>query len=644
MFFRMVVGLVCLLVLLPQMLSGQFPISGCGFIDKEDERSLDCVLDKAFQLFEKGYPDSALQITRQLQPLAQRGSAIEARRLYINSLIYHGLSQFDSSQYVGLRAAEQYQNLGQLQQASKALNAIGNALRDDGQLLPSTEYYFKSIDMASQAGADSLNAATFSNLSIVFLYLDDQEKYEGFIKKAYYNAKQYNNLSILGRAAMGLCQAYRDKAQIDSAEFYAKEALTYSLELNQPLLTAYAYVNLAYVEKDKGNWEIGDQYFRQIIEDERIPSLDRGRFLYFFGDYELERQRPREAASIFEQGMEEARSANAINLQHTIASRLYPLYDELQNYPKAYQMALEFIHLTDTIYQKESVEQIRELNAKYETVEKEKALQATEIEVIKRTNQRNLLLGLAGGLLLLGIIGYFGLRRRARLNQLLHEQENQIVQQQIQQMQQEQKLLAIQSMVAGEEAERSRLAQELHDGLGGMLSNLKLTLGKVAESNPNPDRDPIDMVDKASKELRRIAQNMMPESLVRFGLIQALEDLVSDIQTHADFAIDLQYFNVREPLPQQILLPMYRIVQELLHNVIKHAQATEVLVQLIQRESVLYLTVEDDGVGLHWDQSVEGTGRGLKNIKSRLTFLKGQVQAESQQGKGTTINIEIPIP
>lgn len=606
---------------------------------------IQCWLDQAAQLLEKGLADSALAITRPIGAFTEDQTESEAHRLYLNSLIYLNLSHYDSSFEAGKEAAGQYLKLNQKDKACKAFNAAGSALRDKGQLEEASEYYYKAIRLADELGSDSLRSPVYLNLSVVFLYLNDRPKQNEFILKSYRSAKRANDLSMIARASMGLVQLYNYKNDIDSAEYYAIQALESSQALDNPLMMGYAYLNLAHVARNKGMWEVGDQYFQQIIGDERISAFDRARFLYFYGEFLMEKNSPEAAKIPYEQAYQGARSLGALNLQHTIATRLHPLYEQLNDYPNAYGMALEEIALTDSIYQAEKEERIRELNTKYETIEKERALQAKKIEVIKRTSQRNTLLGLAAALLLVGGVTVFSLRRQIKLSKQLHQQKAEIANQKIQQLRQEQKYLAIQSMVAGEEAERSRLAKELHDGLGGMLSNLKLTLSsRLGHSDNTASADSVAIVDRASSELRRIAQNMMPESLARFGLIQALEDLVGEIPASTGMQASFQHFNVQEPLPTTFILPLYRIVQELLNNVIKHAKASEVLIQLIQRDQALYLTVEDNGAGMKWSDAVQKGGQGLRNIQSRVEFLKGNLQVESTEKTGTSVNIEIPIP
>lgn len=611
----------------------------------ETREALRCRLQLGNRWLQKGFTDSALVVIQRMQPYTGNFPDMEAERLYLASLLYHGKSSYDSSFEASKAAAEAFLKLEKIPEACKAYNAAGNALRESGKLKSATEFFYKAIELAEKTGADSLNADVYLNLSVIFLYLKDYEKHDAYVLKAYANAKKYNNLTSIGKTSMGLVQIYRNRNQTDSAEYFAKQALASSIELDNQQMVGYAYLNLALIAQERGLWEQGNDFFLKIIDNERIPAFDRARFLYFYGNFLMEQNAPTEAKSRYEAGYALATELHAINLQHSIASRLVHAYEALRDYPNAYRTAMNYIELHDSIYRAESEERIQSLNAKYETAEKERELQAKRIEVIQRTNQRNSLIAIAVGLLFLGGVTVFGQRRRILLAQQLNRQQAEIAEQKIRQLQQEQKYLAFKSMVAGEEAERSRLAKELHDGLGSMLSNLKLTFSSQVKAADEPVyQEAITIVDRASTELRRIAQNMMPESLTRFGLISALEDLAGEVQQYSGLETNFQHFDVEEPLPNSIMLPIYRIVQELLNNTIKHAQANEVIIQLIQRDAMLFLTVEDNGVGIQWNKAVHKGGFGLKNIQSRVTYLNGKLNVESSAKAGTSFNIEIPIP
>ena len=148
-------------------------------------------------------------------------------------------------------------------------------------------------------------------------------------------------------------------------------------------------------------------------------------------------------------------------------------------------------------------------------------------------------------------------------------------------------------------------------------------------------------LDRSGDELRRVARNLMPEALLYIGLKHALADLCEYMDTPT-MSVKFHEFDLSAAYPQPILIGVYRIVQELLNNAIKHAGATQIIVQCSESNQSLALTVEDDGCGFN-PQEVGKKGLGVKNVENRVALLHGTVEIDSHLGRGTTVNIEIPI-
>ena len=136
---------------------------------------------------------------------------------------------------------------------------------------------------------------------------------------------------------------------------------------------------------------------------------------------------------------------------------------------------------------------------------------------------------------------------------------------------------------------------------------------------------------------------MMPQSLSKFGLIVAVEDLCDDINFGDQMEVTFQHFNVDNSKLSIINLPVYRMIQELLNNIVKHAQATEVTVQLSQNDDALLITVEDNGKGFDLETSLQKKGHGLSNLSSRVKALNGQVDFDSRINEGTSVSIQLPL-
>ncbi|MEJ0034172.1 MAG: sensor histidine kinase [Bacteroidota bacterium] len=200
-----------------------------------------------------------------------------------------------------------------------------------------------------------------------------------------------------------------------------------------------------------------------------------------------------------------------------------------------------------------------------------------------------------------------------------------------------------------QETERSRFAKDLHDGLGGMLSGVKLSLsnmkGNVVLNGEHVDvfERALDMLDNSIHELRRVAHNLMPESLVKFGLAASLKDFCDFINSSKVIHVIFQQIGDYQRLEMSIEIVLYRIANELVNNALRHASATELIIQLNYDDHSLTLTVEDNGKG--FDQGIldRTTGSGWPNIKSRVAYLKGTLDVQTSQGNGTSVNITIPL-
>jgi two-component system, NarL family, sensor kinase len=194
------------------------------------------------------------------------------------------------------------------------------------------------------------------------------------------------------------------------------------------------------------------------------------------------------------------------------------------------------------------------------------------------------------------------------------------------------------------------LAKDLHDGLGGMLSGIKYSFNNMKENlilttdTAQAFSRSMDMLDNSIKEMRRVAHNMMPEPLLRYGLDKTLQDYAGEINKSGIVTVAYQSMGMENiSVENTTAITIYRIVQELLNNVIKHAGAKQVLVQLLARDNKLVVNVEDDGKG--FDTAIIGRveGIGWENIKSRIEFLKGTLDVQSAEGKGTAVNMEFNI-
>lgn len=306
------------------------------------------------------------------------------------------------------------------------------------------------------------------------------------------------------------------------------------------------------------------------------------------------------------------------------------LFEATGNWKKAFIQQKEYMRLKDSIYNKETNSRINELETQYRTAEKDRKITQQKLQLTAKESElrnRNLWNGIFAGTGLLLVIIILLLLRTFRQKQRLQlsEQEN----------------IRLKALIDGEEQERQRISVELHDGIGGILSAAKMNFSShvTEEEKPEKHAKGIQLIDDAYKELRRTAHNLSPELLKSQGLLTAIETFCEKTALAYNVTISFQHFGDCSGLSGQTSLTVYRIIQELVHNILKHSNANHAIIQLSYNDDLLNITVEDDGDGFR--NNIAHTGIGLKSIKSRVQAMKGNMDIDSRPGEGTTIYIEL---
>ena len=336
------------------------------------------------------------------------------------------------------------------------------------------------------------------------------------------------------------------------------------------------------------------------------------------------------------------------NNKKTIYFQLSQLNASLGAMKDAYQSLLAYNKINDSLNNAQLKLKINTLEVKYRTAEKEKTIthlaSANKIATLSAKNNRLAawLSGVAAVILL--VVAAFSVYYY-RINKKLSAQQAIVHQQQLKEIEQQQQLSNIRAMMEGEERERERVARDLHDGLGGLLTGVKIDLSKMKDNAPTENRLQEQLtattrhLDGSINELRRIARNMMPETLLRFGLEAALRDFCEGLESGGTEIVLQCYGMEKNDLRPNVQLSIYRIIQELVNNALKHAKASRILVDCIQDEEQVSITVEDNGSGFDPKQ-VKSNGSGLSNVRSRVDYLNGKLDIQFAANTGTSINIQ----
>jgi len=206
---------------------------------------------------------------------------------------------------------------------------------------------------------------------------------------------------------------------------------------------------------------------------------------------------------------------------------------------------------------------------------------------------------------------------------------------------------SLKSFIEGEEKERQRLSRELHDGIGQYLVSVKMQLESLLYRDEKEVREQIPKIrtdfDKIVDEIRRISNNLMPSVLEAFGIVFAIRNLCVETSEHTGLQISLDFKGDFESLNKTIKTYIFRIAQEALNNIVKHARANQVELVLIRQKEEVLFKIRDDGKGFNLKEIKSGTGHGMNNMRERVNLLNGSIEIDSHMNKGTQIAINIPL-
>jgi two-component system, NarL family, sensor kinase len=316
-------------------------------------------------------------------------------------------------------------------------------------------------------------------------------------------------------------------------------------------------------------------------------------------------------------------------------------YEALGDYKKALQYKNIYVALNDSLMKKDKVDIIGRMEVRNRMAEKDKELVLQKLalsEVNSKVRDKNFLIAGISLLALSGIVIFALWRKKNISKQKLQEGK-------IDNLQQKIKIERLKASINAEERERTRIGRELHDGVGGLLSVARMNFElakKVKTNETNADfKDGLHLLEEATIELRQAAYNLMPEVLLNQGLASAVQAFCEKMTSKSSTVINFQAIGNRKDITSAFDLPVYRIIQELVHNIIKHAKASHALVQLnFEQNGALNITIEDDGIGLPDGAFENSRGMGLKNTKERLNDLGGKLDIQSTAEQGTSFYLE----
>ena len=535
--------------------------------------------------------------------------------------LYFLLAEYEENRFNHKRSMEHYTSSLQFYKQTKDTSqiyriqeTIAERYRKAELFQESLELYQELLEYHTEMNDERKQSIILSNIAKVHRDRGNIDQEQEFINKAINLNKKLRDTSLMIDFVMERVRNYERLNELDSALMIASQVFDLAFLTGDRMKMAESLFYIGYLNKIKSEYDRGLKY---LLESEKligsIPYSEMRRDLY---------------------------------------KEIYDSYSKIDNYTLAFDYSNKYSALNDSILEKDRLESINNLTIKHDADQKRREIVFLEQEQERKTkevqNQRSALYIMAGGLTLLLILIYYLVRfytQKIKTEKIIATQKEEINSQKIRELEDSMKMNSMQSMIEGQEIERERIAKDLHDSLGGLLSTIKLQFDSVRTKEKKVDNikeynKAHKLLDTAVNEVRTISHNLQPGSLGNLGLVPAVRDLINRFDGEHYPDVDFQYYNLPEKMDHLVVLNIYRIIQELLNNAIKHSKAKEILLQINHEEDDIVIQFEDDGIGFDIN-NLDKRGMGLDNIKSRINYLKGSVNVESKHAEGTYYLIRV---
>lgn len=547
------------------------------------------------------------------------------------------LKDFDSTLFIGEKALLLARKNTDSVSVAEIKRHIGVASYFKGKYDVAARNFYESAAILEKANDKKKLAPLYNELGKLYRKTRDLDKAMENYDKA---AALFKLLKDTGGISMILNESgvvYEYKADYREAFNRYNASLQLAVAKGDSLSVSYSLSNMAgiyLIEKKYNEAEknlLRALRIRELLKDSFAMALtysDLGVAMNGKGDY-------RKAASYLLLSNKMAERMQYVELQSNNYNELASVAQREGNYQEAYNYFLQRSYLRDSLFAMEKTKQIAELNAKYESAKKEQQIQQQRNRI---RMQNFLFIGIAGLVLLTGLLIHSQyrrnkLRRDARLkNELMRQQE-----------------LAVKAVIEAEENERQRIAKDLHDGVGQMMSAAKMNLSAFEsefqfsnEEQKQSLEKVIQLVDESCREVRTVSHIMMPNALLKNNLDLAVRDFVNKLNKKV-LRAHVHTEGLDERMDSNTETVLYRVIQECVHNAIKHAGASTLDISLIRDKDGISGTIEDNGKGFDVADKSNFEGIGLRNITTRIEYLKGTVDFDTAPGRGTVVAFHVPI-
>lgn len=554
-------------------------------------------------LKEEGHLDEAMPLFRQDLAIRQRLNDQKGMGQAYNSLGAIHAEQYrpDSAIFYYLKMVAIYEELKEYSNIASAYSNIGSLYSDQKAHDKAIKYLEKALKIRLEHGEEKKTMYTYNNLAVAHGTKGGEESIEkalAYSKKGIEIALKYDNKFVAGVIDGGVCHLLNEQKRYEEAIPHCQQSIQYLEAADRTANLVYPLVNLATaynaLHQPAEALKYAEKGYKIMTEKQFVDPLE----VYY----------------------EELANAN----------------EQLGNHKQALSWFKQFMVLDDSLFKAENVKNLADVETKYQTEKKEKELIAQKAQIFQ---QRTWLLTLVIGFAVFVVFSLlFYNRYRLKQQQILNKA---IIREQ---------KLGLNAVIEAQEAEQRRIAKELHDGIAQELVAVKLGFDRLAlkMKNAAPSEaenvaELANLLKETCTEVRTISHLMLPPMLEKEGLVSSLQLLLENTLKRLDIAHAFHHSNMQERFDAKIEWTIYRIAQELLNNILKHAQATQIAIEIQKAGNNLIFKVEDNGKGYDFEEARRKGSLGLLNILSRVSNLGGTFVAKPIAQRGTVSMVQIPL-
>jgi len=596
-------------------------------------------------------PRRAMSLAAEALALGQRlGFRRGIAKTYVLRGIIYDMTSHPDAAIADFEACRQQRAaLGDWDGVAGAISNIGEVQVEQGRYAEAATNFVKALPLEQRYGRLEHEAAIFSNLGNVYFEMGQYAQALAYQQRYLRLPERVKDAHNEAQAFQLIGQVFEKLGRVDSALSYFRRATAVSHAQANWHGEALARLGMGHVLLSRGNDEAGEQEvgsalsLARRVDDKRTEAAA----LVAQSQLLLRQQRGGAARAGFERAYQLSRQTKTRYLTRDALAGLFNTARQQADYQAAAAYAAQLTALKDSLLTEASTRQIAELQTQYETKRKEadNRLQAAQLLAQQQTIRRRNAQLLAGGagLLLLGGAGYafYARRRRRREAEFVAERQRLL----------HQRTAAV---LEAEETERRRIGADLHDGVGQLLTAARQQLSVLAQEldqAPSPARAQLldaaqGALDESFAEVRGISHNLVPNALLRQGLGAAVREFLRAMSAGGGLRAEVEVVGLDARLPPALESTLFRVIQELSQNVVKHARASQISLQIVRDDDELRVLVEDNGVGFD-PVAARGAagpgGIGLANVETRLAYLGGRAYFDAAPGRGTVVTLTVPL-